>query len=230
MYRVGITTSLILWLSGCGPKPQGEIVLSEPVPLYETPSGSARILDTLRAGSPVALLGQKADWTWVCVRGLHGWINLATTSLPGEPLPESILAEKRPDSLLADIGLDNDKNTYLPLTAFQPWFVQDSLQYAGFYEGLPGEPFALLIVNFAPRLSLILRATELNPETMEMSEDEHGLFGDYYLLGNLLLPNDPTAELPFKRAEFIFYRGKRGVLIEKEPGTYKILWRREIFS
>jgi hypothetical protein len=200
------------------------------VPLYETPSGSARILDTLRAGSPVALLGQKADWTWVCVRGLHGWINLATTSLPGEPLPESILAEKRPDSLLADIGLDNDKNTYLPLTAFHPWFVQDSSQYAGFYEGLPGEPFALLIVNFAPRLSLILRATELNPETMEMSENEYGLTGDYHLLGNLLLPNDPTAELPFKRAEFILYRGRRGVLIEKEPGTYKILWRRETFS
>jgi hypothetical protein len=65
---------------------------------------------------------------------------------------------------------------------------------------------------------------------MEMSENEYGLIGDYYLLGNLLLPNDPTAELPFKRAEFIFYRGRRGVLIEKEPGTYKILWRREIFS
>lgn len=205
-------------------------MLSEAVPLYEAPSSNARILDTLAAGNSVALLGQKADWTWVCVRGRKGWIHLATASLPDEPLPESILAEKRPDSVLSDIGLDTDKNTYLPLTAFQPWFVQDTLQYAGFYEGLPGEPFALLIINFAPHLAPILRATEIYPETMDMSETEYILTGDYHLLGNLLLPNDPTAELPFKRAEFILYRGRRGLLIEKDPGTYKILWRREIFS
>lgn len=230
MHRMGITAFLILWLSGCGPKPQGEIVLSETAPLYETPSGNARILDTLTAGSAVAILGQKADWTWVCTRGRKGWINLATASLPDEPLPESILAQKRPDSILSEIGVDSDKNTYLPLTAFQPWFARDSLQYAGFYEGLPGDPFALLIVNFAPRLALLLRATEIDSETMEMSETEYVLTGDYHLLGNLLLPNDPTAEIPFKQAEFIFYQGRRGILIEKEPGTYKLLWRREIFS
>lgn len=65
---------------------------------------------------------------------------------------------------------------------------------------------------------------------MEMHESDYVLSGDYYLLGNLILANDPSAQLPFRRAEFILYGGRRGILIEQAPGNYKILWRREIFS
>ncbi len=223
---------IILWLIGCGPKPQGDVLIPEQTFLYEAPNLSARILDTLPTGTVATYLGQKGEWTWVCLHGLKGWINLRGTmsNLPGEPLPEGILAEKRPDTLLADIGIDSEKNTYLRLSDLKPWFVSDSMGYAGFYEGLPGEPFALLIVNFAPKLSLILRTFEIEPETMEMHESDYVLSGDYYLLGNLILANDPSAQLPFRRAEFILYGGRRGILIEQAPGNYKILWRREIFS
>ncbi len=232
MRVLGIAFLLWLLITGCGPKPQEDIAFPEPVVLYEAPSANARILDTLAAGTVAAAFKKDGEWTWVCVRGIKGWIRAgaSTADLPGEPLPESILAQKRSDTVLADIGIDSDKGTYIRLTDFKPWFVADSLAYAGFYEGLPGEAFSLLIVNFAPKLSLILRASEIDAETMEIQESEYILRGDYYLLGNLILANNPSEELPFKRAEFIYHAGRRGLLIEQVPGVYKLLWRREIFS
>lgn len=232
MRILGIALGLGLVIIGCGPKPQGDIAFPESVLLYEAPSANARILDTLPAGTAAALLGQKGEWTWVCLRGIKGWIRIgsSTASLPSEPLPESILAEKHSDTILADIGIDSEKGTYLTPMDLKPWFVTDSISYAGFYEGLPGEVFALLIVNFTPRLSLILRSSEIDAETMEMQESEYVLSGDYHLTGNLILANDPSEELPFRRAEFIYYKGRWGLLIEQVPGTYKLLWRREAFS
>ncbi len=228
----GIAFGLGLIITGCGPKPQGDIAFPESVLLYEAPSTGARILDTIPAGAVAALLRQEGEWTWVCLRGLKGWVRIGAeiASPPSEPLPESILAEKRSDTVLADIGLDGEKSIYLSLMDLKPWFVMDSSAYAGFYEGLPGEVFALLIVNFAPRLSLILRTSEIDAETMDMQESEYVLSGDYHLMGNLILANDPSQELPFRRAEFIYYKGRRGLLVEQAPGTYRLLWRREVFS
>jgi len=227
-----IALGLGFMITGCGPKLQGDIAFPDSVLLYEAPSATARVLDTIPAGTVAALLGQKGEWTWVCLRGIKGWVRLGapTASLPSEPLPESILAEKRSDTVLADISVENEKALYLSLTALKPWFVGDSFAYAGFYEGVPGEVFALLIVNFVPRLSLVLRAAEIDAETMEMQESEYVLSGDYHLMGNLILANDPSQELPFRRAEFIYYKGRRGLLIEQVPGTYRLLWRREVFS
>lgn len=228
----GIVVGLGFVMVSCGPRPQGDIAFPEAVLLYESPGANARILDTIPAGTVAALLRQEGEWTWVCLRGIRGWIRVgpSTAGLPSEPLPESILAEKRSDSVLADIGIDGEKATYIPLMGLKPWFVVDSSTYAGFYEGLPGEVFALLIVNFTPGLSLILRASEIDAETMEMQESEYVLAGDYYLMGNLILSSDPSKELPFLRAEFIYYKGRRGLLIEQAPGVYRLLWRREIFS
>ncbi len=205
--------------------------IAEALPLYQNPTTTARVIDTLPAGAVAALLEQKANWSWVCYRGIKGWIS--TESLPllsGEPLPEGILAEKRTDTVLSDIEANAEKSTFLQLSELRPWFVRDSILYAGFYEGLPGEPFGLLIVNFAPKLALILRSTELDPEAMEVRESESILTGDYRLAGNLLLPAEGSIALPFQRAEFIVYQGRRGLLIEQAPGTYRLLWRREVFS
>lgn len=219
------------YITSCGPRPVGDLVLPEEAVVYATPSEGGQTLDTLPAGLSVVKLGEKADWQYVCYRGIKGWIRLeAAEALPTQPLEESLLAENRTDTLLAELAPDDGEGTYLSISQLKPWFVRDSQHYTGFYEGLPGEPLALLIVNFAPKLALILRTSEFSSEAMDIMESEQVLVGDYVLKGNLILPSEEAGPLPFRRAEFIQHGARHGLLIEDAAGKCRLLWHREFPS
>ncbi len=227
-----IRSLLLIWyISSCGPRPVDDLVLPGDAIVYAAPSSAAQVLDTLPAGLSVINLGEEAGWYHVCWQGIRGWVRLeAAEPLLTTPLDEGILAEGHTDTILAELAPDGGESIYLSIQQLRPWFVRDSQQYAGFYEGLPGEPFALLIVNFAPRLALILRASSFDAETMEIMESEQVLKGDYYLKGNLILASEEADAPPFRRAEFIQYQAKRGLLIEEAPGKFYLLWYRELAS
>jgi len=216
-----------LW--SCVPAPQGEIELRAAAVRRQAPSLAAAVIDTLPAGLVVARLREVDQWLYVCYRGVRGWITLAEAApadfLPGQPTEWSLLWNAG-DSVAIDVETDGQTYRYLRLGELLPWFVPDSLSYSGFYEGLPGEELALLIVNFVPRLALLVKRFQLDPETMDMREEQLPLGTEVERRENVLLLTEE--EGPFRKAEFVRMGERRGLLVQLASGRYALLWRRAL--
>lgn len=214
-----------LW--GCAPAPQGEIELRTAAVRRQAPSFTAAVLDTLPAGLVVTRLKEAGNWLYVCYRGVRGWITLDEATppdfLPGQPTEFSLLLHST-DSVAIEVNPDGQGFRYLKLGVLSPWLAPDSLLYAGFYEGLPGEELGLIIVNFVPRLALVVKRIQLDPETMDMREEQLPLGPEIERRENVLLLTDE--EGPFRRAEFVRWGDKRGLLVQLPSGQYALLWRR----
>lgn len=225
MLRWLILAGLLL-LSACMRSPTEEMELPGMVIRYAAASSSAPILDTLSAGTVVYRFSDRGEWTEVCYRGIHGWIRLESALPPDyvqkEPLEESILRFAPDESVM--VAMEEGFRSFARLSQFQPWFAPDDSLYAGFYEGLPGEDIGLVIVNVLPSFfSLIVKLSYIDPEAFEPREEELTYSSEIKRQGNLLiLQND---EVPFRKAEFIRYGSKRGLLIQLSEG-YKVLWLR----
>ncbi|GIV24253.1 MAG: SH3 domain-containing protein [Bacteroidia bacterium] len=232
MRKIGFI--LILWWLGlsCEPAPTGELTLSEAALLRISPTAGAQVIDTLEAGLTVSLLKTSGAWAYVCYRGQRGWIltqGQALAEAPDlevQPSDQSLLLA-RDDSVLVGIAIDGGEPQYARLSEFAPWVPRDSLAYAGFYEGLPGEEISLIIVNFAPRIALLVKLSTLDPETMEVREEQVILGAEVRREGNVALI-ESIEEVPFRRAEFVRMNGRYALLVEKAPHQYVILWRRAV--
>lgn len=215
---------------GCEPAPQGEIELSQTVVRRRSPSSASPVVDTLTAGVVVSRLREAEGWLYVCYRGIRGWIpweeGQEESFLSGEPTEHSLLFAKT-DSVAAEVTPDSGEPRYVRLGDLSPWFVSDSLSYAGFYEGLPGEDLGLVIVNFVPHLSLLVKVARMDPEAMEIQEEQIPMGPELSRVQNVILVEDPEA--PFRRAEFVRLGSRVGLLLSVAPGQYVLLWRR-IFS
>lgn len=213
----------------CEPAPQGEIELKTTVVRRRAPSLTAAVLDTLPAGLAVARLQEAGEWLYVCYRGVRGWVALGEAApsdfLPGDPTEFSLLLNSG-DSVVSEVEPNGEGSRYLKLGDLSPWFVPDSLLYAGFYEGLPGEDLGLIIVNFVPRLALLVKRVQLNPETMDMREEQLPLGPEIERRENVLFLTEE--EGPFRRAEFVRRGEKRGLLVQLPSGEYTLLWRRAL--
>ncbi|MCS7188423.1 MAG: SH3 domain-containing protein [Bacteroidia bacterium] len=223
----------LIWsLIRCASAPKGELQLSEPTLLRENPSKLAKIIDTLPAGITVAYLKETAEGIYICHRGERGWllreesIEPSPSFLSGEPLENSIITQAGTDSVIIEVSLDSEGKRAILIKEFRPWFLKDSIGYAGFYEGLIGEELDLVIVNFIPRLSLLLKLNHIEPETMELREEQIPLGPELRLEQNLIWVAD--TEAPLRRAEFVLLGSRPGLLVEKAPGKYIVLWKRLI--
>ncbi len=229
-WRNLLTLLLVFGLVGCDPAPRGDILLAEASPLRTSPSANAPIIEVLPAGLPVALLKESGDWRYVCYRGQRGWINLAGGAAEeltaAQPLENSLLRLASTDSVAVEVSVDSEAPRFIKLGELSPWIPADSTQYAGFYEGLPGEEVSLIIVNFIPRIALLVKVTRLEPETMDLREEQTPLGPELRREQNLLTAVDEAP--PFQQAEFIRWGSRTGILLKKPSGEYAILWRRAL--
>ncbi|MCX7606105.1 MAG: SH3 domain-containing protein [Bacteroidia bacterium] len=221
---------IVLGFWGCEPAPKGEMELAQAFLLRSSPSPLAQVIDTLPAGALVSRLKEAGDWIYVCYRGIRGWIAIDEASvrdyIEGEALDNSLILAAAEDSVAAEVAVDGASPRYVRVSELQPWFAPDSHLYAGFYEGLPGEELGLVIVNYIPSLAILAKVTRLDPETMEVAEEQFPMGPELRRESNLLFVEEEEA--PFRKAEFIRWGSRRGLLIERSPGNYSLLWRRSL--
>ncbi|MCS6895702.1 MAG: SH3 domain-containing protein [Bacteroidia bacterium] len=220
-----------LLLSGCAPTPKGEIQLSTSVIRYAAATSSSKVIDTLPAGTVVYTFAESGQWIEVCYGGIKGWIHMAD-SLMGNPyyvekppVEESFINLSPNDSVAVTIE-EGEKQTYVRIASLKPWFPTSDSLYAGFYEGLPGDQVGLIIVNILPNaITLNVKVSRMDPETMEVQEEEFLLTSEIQRKENIL--KIEGEESPFQKAEFIRYEGRYGLLIQSKDG-YAILWQRRL--
>lgn len=217
----------VFFLSACAPSPQETIELPLSVVRYAAPSLTAKVVDTLPAGTSVYRLETEGDWLFVCYRGIRGWIqykpSVVVDYIEKKPLTYGLLAEAPNDTVVIAIGEGEERHS-VKISQLLPWFVPNDSIYAGFYEGLPGEDVALVIVNVLPtQTTLSVKLSFLDPESLEPREEEYLFTTEVQREENLLTIQ--SEEAPFSRAEFVRRGEQRGLLIRRKDG-YAILWKR----
>lgn len=209
----------------CQKAPQGDITLPRMVRFYEAPRLDSKELFALEAGQNITWFEKKEGWIYACYEGRKGWIFLPETLLyqviEGGPLS---IAQKENAEVIGSLQIFDAVGT-LRASALQPWFEADSLNYAGIYQGLIGEEFPLLIVNFVPDLAILLKRSyidEQEGQSFDLRTEEYRILR-FFRQGNVYAWED-THQSTARRIEFVRYQGRPGVLLEVVRGDKKIYY------
>ncbi|MGQ9863826.1 MAG: hypothetical protein ACUVRD_05010 [Bacteroidia bacterium] len=224
-WRILAFWGLVGIFGACQKAPQGDITLPRMVRFYASPSLDARELFALEGGQHVAWFEKKEGWIYACYEGRKGWIFLPDTLLyrviEGGPL---FTAQKDSAQIIGSLQGFDVVGT-LEAQVLQPWFEADSLNYAGIYQGLVGEEFPLLIVNFVPDMAILLKRNYIDEEegaSFDLRTEEYRIL-QFFRQGNVYAWED-TYKSSAQRIEFVKYKGRPGVLLEVVKQQKKVYY------